>query len=123
MQLDLLKEAHPYGFDIVVEATGVHSVLEASLNYVRKGGKLVVYGVYPDYAKVAWSPSKIWSNEITVLASFCETYMFPQALDYLQSGKIRAESIVSKTYRIEEWAQCLDAMRKQEFVKAAIVFD
>lgn len=106
----------------MVEATGAHMVLEESINYVRKGGKLVVYGVYSDEAKVGWSPSKIWSNEITVLASFCETCMFPKALDYLESKRVRTKGIVNATYKIEEWAQCLEAVRKQEVVKAAIVF-
>ena len=107
----------------MVDATGAHSVLEDSINYVRKGGKLVVYGVYDEKVRVAWPPSKIWSDEITVLASFCETCMFPMALDYLQAKKVRTEGIVSATYKIEEWGQCLEAMRKQEVVKAAIVFD
>lgn len=84
---------------------------------------MVVYGVYGDHYKVAWSPSQIWTNEITILASFCGTLMFPMSLDYLQSKKVKAEGIVNKTYRIEEWAACLDAVRRQEVVKAAIVFD
>lgn len=54
-----LKADNPYGFDIVVEATGSVSILEDSINYVRRGGKLVVYGVYSDAARVSWPPSKI----------------------------------------------------------------
>lgn len=34
-----LKEDNPYGFDIVVEATGSVKILEDSINYVRRGGK------------------------------------------------------------------------------------
>lgn len=37
-----IKSKNPYGFDIVVEATGSAEVLEDSVNFVRKGGKLVV---------------------------------------------------------------------------------
>lgn len=122
VQLDALKEAHPYGFDIVVEATGAHQVLEESIKFVRKGGKLVVYGVYGDDVKVSWSPSLMWTNEITIVASFCETLMFPVAIDYLESKKVRVEGIAHGVYRLEQWAECLDAMRKQEVVKAVIVF-
>ena len=106
-----------------MEATGARSVLEDSVNYVRKGGKLVIYGVYGDHVKVSWEPHKIWSNEITVLASYCESGTFPVAIDYLQSKKVQTKGLVTATYRIEEWAECLDAVRKQEVVKAAIVFD
>lgn len=98
------------------------SVLENSFNFVRKGGKLIVYGVYGDHVKVAWPAHKIWENEISVLASFCGTLTFPIALDYLESKKVCVDGIVNATYRIEDWAECLEAVRRQEVVKAAIVF-
>lgn len=46
------------------------------ISYVRRGGKLVVYGVYSASARVSWPPSKIFGDEITILGSFSETYMF-----------------------------------------------
>lgn len=58
-QFNKLKEDNPYGFDIVVEATGSAKILEDSINYVRRGGKLVVYGVYSESSRVTWPPSKI----------------------------------------------------------------
>lgn len=76
VQFQKLKAENPYGFDIVVEATGSPKILEDAINYVRRGGKLVVYGVYSSAAKVSWSPSKIFGDEITILGSFSETYMF-----------------------------------------------
>ena len=35
-----LKKDNPYGFDVVVEATGVESIVNDSINYVRRGGTL-----------------------------------------------------------------------------------
>jgi D-arabinitol dehydrogenase (NADP+) len=58
-QFEKLKAENPYGFDIVVEATGSVKILEDAINYCRRGGKLVVYGVYADSARVSWSPTKI----------------------------------------------------------------
>ncbi|KAH7396097.1 L-threonine 3-dehydrogenase [Pyrenochaeta sp. MPI-SDFR-AT-0127] len=123
MEIEALKSANPYGFDIVVEATGAPTVLEESLNFVRKGGKLVVYGVYDEAVKIAWSPFRIWEHEITILASFCSMGHFPHVLEYIKTGKLKLGGIVNKTYSIEEWAECLEAVRKQEVVKAAIVFE
>jgi D-arabinitol dehydrogenase (NADP+) len=121
--MDALLSTNPYGFDIVVEATGAPSVLEKSIEYVRKGGKLVVYGVYDEKVKIAWSPFRIWENEITILASFCSMGHIPHVMEYIRAGKLKLNGIVNKTYRIEEWAEALEAVRKQEVVKAAIVFD
>ncbi|KAI9802497.1 MAG: hypothetical protein M1825_002882 [Sarcosagium campestre] len=132
-QYQKLKDDNPYGinpsltkesgFDIVIEATGSVKVLEDAIHYVRRGGKLVVYGVYANAARVSWPPSKIFGDEITILGSFSETYMFPAAIDYLDSGKVKVEGIVNKTYKLEQWAECLEAMKNKTAIKAAITFD
>ncbi|KAI9792431.1 MAG: hypothetical protein M1816_002315 [Peltula sp. TS41687] len=122
-QFQKLKADNPYGFDIVVEATGSPKILEDAINYVRRGGKLVVYGVYSSSARVSWPPSKIFGDEITILGSFSEVYMFPPAIDYLDSGKVKVAGIVNKTFKLDQWAECLEAMRNKSAIKAAITFD
>lgn len=59
VQYAQLKADNPYGFDVVVEATGSVKILADSIHYVRRGGKLVVYGVYSSKEHVSWPPSKI----------------------------------------------------------------
>ncbi|KAI9681393.1 MAG: hypothetical protein M1817_002676 [Caeruleum heppii] len=122
-QFEKLKKENPYGFDIVVEATGSAKILEDAIHYVRRGGKLVVYGVYSNSARVSWPPSKIFGDEITILGSFSETYMFPAAIAYLDSGKVKVDGIVNKTFKLEQWAECLESMRNKSAIKAAITFD
>ncbi|KAL2870460.1 zinc-dependent alcohol dehydrogenase family protein [Aspergillus lucknowensis] len=118
-----LHRDNPYGFDIVVEATGSAKVLEKSLDFVRKGGKLVVHRVYNDNDRISLPPNRIFKDEIHVLGSFSEMHKFPAAIDYIETGKVRVTGIVNQTFRVEQWEECLDAMRKKEVIKAAIVFD
>ncbi|KAI4153808.1 MAG: hypothetical protein LQ340_002082 [Diploschistes diacapsis] len=122
-QFDQIKKDNPHGFDIVIEATGSVQILEDAINYVRRGGKLIVYGVYSNKARVSWPPSKIFGDEITILGSFSETYQFPNAIAYLDSGKVKVHGIVNKTFKIEQWAECLESMKNKSAIKAAIVFD
>jgi D-arabinitol dehydrogenase (NADP+) len=65
-QWQKLKDDNPYGFDVVVEATGVEKIADMSIGYVRRGGTLMIYGVYENKALVHWPPSKIFGDEITV---------------------------------------------------------
>lgn len=137
-QFEKLKTENPYGFDIVVEATGSVKILEDSINYVRRGGKLVVYGVYGNKDRVSWPPVKICEfsqkglkqllvanqsvlplvgDEITIIGSFSETYKFPSTIDYLDSGKVKVKGIVNKTFKLEQWKECIEAMKN----KSAIV--
>ncbi|KAL4739434.1 chaperonin 10-like protein [Aspergillus similis] len=121
--LEKLQNDNPYGFDIVVEATGNAKVLKRTLDFVRKGGKLVVYGVYKDDDRVALPPNKIFKEEIHVLGSFSEMHKFPAAIDYLESGRVRVTGIINQLFRVEEWEECLEAIRTKRVIKAAIVFD
>ncbi|TRX92678.1 hypothetical protein FHL15_006352 [Xylaria flabelliformis] len=122
-QWEQIKKDNPYGFDIVVEASGSSKVLEDAINYVRRGGKLVCYGVYPSSARVSWAPSKIFGDEITIIGSFSETFMFPATVDYLDSGKVKTKGIVNKTFKLEQWGEALESIRNKSAIKAAIVFD
>ena len=65
-QWEQLKKDNPYGFDVVVEATGVEKVAQNSINYVRRGGTIMIYGVYENKAQIHWPPSKIFGDEIRV---------------------------------------------------------
>ena len=62
-------------------------------------------------------------DEITILGSFSETYMFPAAIDYLDSGKVKVAGIVNKTFSLDQWGECLESMRNKSAIKAAIVFE
>lgn len=115
-----LKKDNPHGFDIVVEATGVESIVNDSINYVRRGGTLLVYGVYDDAARVSWSPTKIFVDEINIVGSFSQTYCFPRAVAYLDSGKIRTDGMVTDVYKIEEYQKALDKMASRQCLKIAV---
>lgn len=82
-QWEQLKQVYPYGFDVVVclflfgdtvvlnsdaqiEATGSEKVANDAINFVRRGGTLMIYGVYSNDALVHWAPSKIFGDEIKV---------------------------------------------------------
>jgi len=121
-QFNQLKQDNPHGFDVVVEATGSVKILEDSINYVRRGGTLVVYGVYNSTDRVSWPPSKIFGDEITILGSFSETYMFPATIDYLDSGKVKTKGIVNKTFKLEQYGEALESIKNKSAIKAAIVF-
>ena len=66
-QWEKLKHDYPYGFDIVVEATGAPAIIETAMGFCARGGMLVLYGVYPIDAHFKISPSRVFLDEITVI--------------------------------------------------------
>nr|GAT51151.1 zinc-binding dehydrogenase [Mycena chlorophos] len=115
-----LKQAYPYGFDAVVEATGSEAVANESINYVRRGGKLMVYGVYANEALVHWPPSKIFLDEINIIGSFAQTFCFPRAVAYLDSGKVRVKGMVTDSYTVDEYQKALDKLDSKTALKIVV---
>lgn len=71
-QWQKLKDDNPYGFDVVVEATGVEKLANESINYVRRGGTLMIYGVYENKALVHWPPSKVSISKHCLIVSLTQ---------------------------------------------------
>jgi D-arabinitol dehydrogenase (NADP+) len=53
----------------LVEATGVEKLANEAIGYVRRGGTLIIYGVYENKALVHWPPTKIFGDEVRVRCS------------------------------------------------------
>jgi D-arabinitol dehydrogenase (NADP+) len=119
-QWEQIKKDNPYGFDVVVEATGVEKIVQDSINYVRRGGTLLVYGVYAEKARVSWPPSKIFGDEIRIIGSFSQSYCFPRAVAYLDSGKVRTDGMVTDVFKLEDYQAALDKMNSRKALKIAI---
>ncbi|TFY59066.1 hypothetical protein EVJ58_g6017 [Rhodofomes roseus] len=119
-QWEQLKKDNPYGFDVVVEATGVEKLAQESINYVRRGGTIMIYGVYENKAMVHWPPSKIFGDEIKVIGSFSQAYCFPRAVAYLDGGKVNVKGMVTDVFKLEDYQGALDKMNSRGALKIAI---
>lgn len=113
----------PAGWDVVVDATGVEKVIESALSYVRRGGKLAIFGIASCEAKVTWAPTKILGDQITIIGSVSEVIRFPTAVSYLDSGRIRVKGIANRKFTLEQWAECLESVKHPDTVKPVIVFE
>lgn len=102
-----IKAIQPKGFDIVVEATGSAAVFERCFDFVHMGSKIVAYGMCAADAKVSVSPYDIFSQEYTILGSFAQTHCFGRALEYLESGTVRVDELISHRLSLEEYGKGL----------------
>ncbi|WOO83887.1 D-arabinitol dehydrogenase 1 [Vanrija pseudolonga] len=115
-----IKKDNPYGFDVVAECTGVEKIVNMSLDYVARGGTLLVYGVYEGDARVTWSPGRIFADEIRIIGSFSQAYCFPRAVDFLDSGKVNVKGMVTDVFTIDQWQEALDKLNSRKALKIAI---
>jgi D-arabinitol dehydrogenase (NADP+) len=118
-----LQELSPNGFDYVIEATGAATVCEDGLQYVRRRGTLLVYGVYPEKATARFKPFDLFRGEISIKGSFAQVDSFGRALAYLESGRIKVDEIVTDEIPLSEYQHALELAWSRKGVKTMIVPD
>lgn len=103
-----LKDLEPHGFDIVTEATGVPSVVEAMPQYAAVGGKILIFGVAPEDAMIKISPYNLFQRDLSVIGSFSLNGTIPQALRWLEAGRVKVQPLISHRLPIESLGQALE---------------
>ncbi len=119
--LQALLAEEPLGFDCVLDATGVAAAIEGAFSAVKRGGKLMIFGVAPQEARVSLSPFRIYNDEITVLGSMAVLHSFGAALELLGSGAIQTEALLTQALPLKDFPQALQAVRHGEGVKTQIL--
>lgn len=92
-----LKELAPYGFGLVVDATGIPAVIQNAFNYLKPRGHYLQFGVTPMTATVPLRPYDLFRNDWTISGSFALCYTFQPAIAWLANGVVEVEQLVSDT--------------------------
>ena len=87
------------GFDLIFEASGAASALDASIKMVRRGGTIVQIGTLPD--KVTLSANEIMSKELMILGSLRHAHVFDIAVNLLEQKRINVLPLLSETFTFD----------------------
>jgi D-arabinitol dehydrogenase (NADP+) len=116
-----LRELAPRGFDVVVDATGAAAVSEATLALLRDGGTALWYGLAPEHEHASISPYEIFRRQLTIKGSFAQVDGFPRAVEFLRSGRVRTDGIVTHRFGLDEFERALQATRSEPAALKAVV--
>src|SRR5947209_204188 len=111
----------PLGFNCVIDATGVPAVIENAFTAVKRGGKLMIFGVAPAEAHISLSPFRIYNDEITVIGSMAVLFSFQPALDLISAGVINTKPMLTTAFPLEDSPKALDMVRYGSGVKTQIL--
>lgn len=98
----------PEGYNLVVDATGIAKVLEKSIGFARRRGKIWVFGVCPPDARATFVPYDVFRKDLTIIGSFAVNRTFQEAIALIQSGAVRVEPLISHTLPLERFAEGLE---------------
>lgn len=120
-QQTALKELAPYGFSVVIDATGVPAVVEQCFAYLKPRGQYLQFGVTPMDAAIKIKPYDIFRNDWTIIGSFALCYTFEQAIAWLTGGVINIDPLISHTLPLTDFAAAFDNFAKGETLKVHLL--
>ncbi len=109
------------GFDYVFECTGQIEVWENAVNYVRRGGTVILFGGCKPGSVVTYDTYRIHYDEITLKGIFHFTPAdVKEAYKLLSSGVINVKTLISGIYPLEKIHEPFDKLSRGEGIKYAI---
>jgi len=115
-----LHELAPYGFEIVIDATGAPAVIEQAFAYLRPRGQYLQFGVTPMDATVSVSPYDIFHKDWTIIGSFAVCHTFQPAIAWLANGVVDVAPLVSHTVPMDSFADAFHQFARGETLKVHI---
>jgi 2-desacetyl-2-hydroxyethyl bacteriochlorophyllide A dehydrogenase len=97
------------GADISIEASGRTAGAELALQLVRRGGRIVWFGVYPEVERLDISPYLVNENELTVCGSFNNPFTHQQALAVVAARRLMLTDLVSDRIGLGDLSRALRA--------------
>jgi D-arabinitol dehydrogenase (NADP+) len=102
LSLTSLDDLERDSCDAVVDATGAVAVMSRTIDFVRPGGKILLFGVPPTGQQMTIEAFPIFRKGLTILSSFTSLRNSYQALGLLKSRRVFVEKLISHRLSLEE---------------------
>jgi len=110
------------GFDYIFECTGMPEVWEKSVNYVRKGGTVTLFGGCKSDTTVTYDTGRLHYDEITLKGTFHYTPSdVTKAYKLLCEGRLGVSRLISGSYSLKKTQKAFDRLAKGKGIKYAIM--
>lgn len=104
-QAETLKALAPYGFAVVIDATGVPAVIEQAFKFLKPRGQYLQFGVTPMEATITLRPYDVFRHDWTIIGSFALCYTFEPAIAWLANGVINVKPLISHTVPLADFSE------------------
>jgi L-iditol 2-dehydrogenase len=105
-------------FDIVVECTGQVEVWERSIDFVRLGGTLMLFGGCPGGTRVSFDTYRVHYDQISILSPFhFGTQAVRQAREWLLKPELDLTPLISGVRNLEEVEATFDDLSQSRGLK------
>ena len=101
----------PYGWELVVDATGNAAAIQDGLGRVGPGGTFLQFGVADYAARATIEPYRIYNKEITITGSMAVLHSYERAAELFASGVLDPSVFITDRLPLDQYAEALDRFR------------
>jgi D-arabinitol dehydrogenase (NADP+) len=109
-----MEDLQPDTYDVVIDATGVISVMNRAIDFARHGGTVLLFGVPPSGKKMEFEAFKIFRKGLTLLSSYTSVRNSFQAVNLLQTGQVRVEALISHRLPLKDLPRALEMIESHD---------
>jgi 2-desacetyl-2-hydroxyethyl bacteriochlorophyllide A dehydrogenase len=95
------------GFDVVVDCTGIASVIEGLFAHAAAGARIMFFGVASPSAEIRVRPYDIYRSDWEIIGSMAINGTFQQARDLLAAGRITVRPLITRVCGLDDVAGIL----------------
>lgn len=122
-EIEILHQLFPCGFDLVVDATGVPSVIEKALSLLEPDGSLLVFGVAPRGAKINVEPYDVFRRDLRIIGSFALNRTMQYSINLLAEKRIPVKRFISASFPLRSFGDALrEVIENPDHLKVQIEF-
>lgn len=107
-------------FDIVVDCTGVASVVQEMFAFAAPNARIMLFGVTDRDAEVRISPFDVYHNDWEILGSMAINVTFQQARALLALGRVEVGSLLTSVVGLEDVATTLGRAKAPHEAKVMV---
>jgi 2-desacetyl-2-hydroxyethyl bacteriochlorophyllide A dehydrogenase len=118
--VEAIKDLSEGGVDVVIESAGLPVTVLQCFDVVRRGGRIVLFGVNNPDTTVEFSPYSVFRNELTILGTVMSHDTFPRTMELIASEKIKVQPLISHIKSLSRFFEALGMHERQEGLKILI---
>ncbi len=111
------------GVDVIIECVGILPATEQAFSIAKRGAKVLLFSVPSAGARYPLSLEDVFQKELKIYGSLINPDTQGRAVELINSGKVKFDSIITHSYPIDKLVDALHMQMSMESIKVIIAPD
>lgn len=118
----VMEETDGKGADVSIDAAGAPETVETAVYLTKKGGKVILYGIPDNTARIQFPVEEIILNQITVHGVTNNELVWDPLINMVARGVVRVQDMVTHRFPLKELDKAVELVKQHpdDLIKAVV---